>query len=155
MRAESDRKLSRNRKYFRRLQNAGQTQSALARLEAGVALVNDVYPALAPDDATIFVAPLGRAQRVENFHRSGFLGAFLMPAEHRRAVCGCQRRRGGLLQRRVEFAAIDTEYRDIAAPQNRDPVGPHFDFGDDRHAQIEAEGTGMRSVGAVQACASS
>jgi hypothetical protein len=41
---------------------------ALARLEAGILLVDDVGPALAADHAAVFVALLERAQGIADFH---------------------------------------------------------------------------------------
>jgi len=58
-----------------RWQDRRRAGLALARLEAGVGLIDDVYPAFAPNDAAILVAPFGCTQRVENFHGSGFLRA--------------------------------------------------------------------------------
>src|SRR3954471_14868333 len=43
-------------------------RSALAGLVARVGLVDDIDAALAPDDATVLVAALGRFQRVDDLH---------------------------------------------------------------------------------------
>ena len=48
----------------------GRLALALARLEAGVLLIDDVNPALAADDAAAFFAQLGGFQRVSDLHRS-------------------------------------------------------------------------------------
>ena len=46
---------------------------ALARLEAGVLLVDDIGAAAAADDATVLVALLKRAERVADFHGTPFV----------------------------------------------------------------------------------
>src|SRR5690349_8759426 len=43
-------------------------RSALARLEAGVLLVDDIDAALPPNNAAVLVPALERAQRIANFH---------------------------------------------------------------------------------------
>ena len=48
----------------------GRLALPLARLEAGVLLIDDVNPALAADDAAAFFAQLGGFQRVSDLHRS-------------------------------------------------------------------------------------
>src|SRR5258708_9137947 len=49
----------------------GRAASALARLEAGIDLVDDVDASLAPHDAAVLVALLQRLQRIGDLHDTG------------------------------------------------------------------------------------
>src|SRR6185437_12298904 len=60
----------------------------LARLEAGILLVNDVHTALAAYDAAVLVALLERAERVANFHDLKALFGPSGPAKRRGSYAG-------------------------------------------------------------------
>ena len=67
-----------------------KTGLALTCLEAGVFLVNQIDTSLALDDLAVFVARLGRAQRIADFH-----GRFLKELNGPRTMPG--RKRGGYI----------------------------------------------------------
>src|SRR5437762_4275471 len=71
-------------------------RSALAGLEARVLLVDDVGPALPPDDTAVLVALLERAQGITDFHGTpsskGRRSGAQRGAEPIRALMSCQRR---------------------------------------------------------------
>jgi len=79
----------------------------LARLEAGVLLVDDIGPAAAPDDAAVLVALLERTERIADFHGTPFdTGKFgLTPPKRREAS-----RRGFVCQQR-ENVGFSPQFR--------------------------------------------